>query len=470
MTNRRLALLIGVMTFHLFTGGDCTENCPTLAGCLIDLGLVSLSKGGAERASAPPQATPGAGAAANPAPGDVLVIGGATTNRKKAVLEFFDPATRIFKNAGIAGGSSGFGAVEFDAGILSGQILVAGGAVGTAKISGKGVMTFAVSVPTTSQLYKLSSDSVTATGGLNDGRFFATTTLLSDGTVLIAGGFDKSGKPLASAEIYDPATGRFSLTGSMVSPRALHTATLLADGAVLLVGGVNDLTGHIYGTAELYDPTHGRFTATAGALPRGVAGHTATLLATGKVLIAGGFNSVVLGAEAVYNTTNTSLLYTPASQQFVATGNMIDTPTMHSATLLPNGDVLIAGGYSGAAYWEDESKLQGNVDSGVLDSAEIYNPVTGTFTCIDGATKVLTCKPSMANARAGHSATIFASGPLAGEVLLAGGMGAKASTVNRQNPPSALASAELFDPVSNKFTATGSMVSQHAFHSALLLH
>jgi len=177
---------------------------------------------------------------------------------------------------------------------------------------------------------------------------------------------------------------------------------------------------------------------------------------------------------------NTALLYDPTTKQFTATGNLVDFPAMHSATLLANGTVLIAGGYSGEAYWQQGAKVQGADRSGVLNSAEIYNPATGTFTCIGGV-KNGACAASMANARAGHSATIFppafaglasagpASATLSGKVLLAGGMGAKASTVNTTTPPLPLATAELFDPVNLKFTATGKMQSQHAFHSAVLL-
>jgi len=415
--------------------------------------------------------------------GDVLIVGGVTTYNTQAVLEFYNPVSQKFKNTGYSGGPSGFTALEIFSGPHPGQILVAGGANGTATISTTGLMTFKVSVPRSAQLYNFSSHVLSETGSLNDGRLLDTATLLPNGKVLIAGGFDKSGNPLASTELYDPSTGKFSLAASMTMRRAMHTATLLDDGTVLLAGGVNDAQGDIFGNAEIYDPTTGTFTATPGQMPQGdgVAGHTATLLATGNVLIAGGFNAFVSGGvvSAIYTTVNTALLYDPTSKQFTTTGNLIDYPAMHSATLLANGTVLIAGGYSGQAFWDLNGKVQGADQSGVLDSAEVYNPATGTFTCIGGV-KNNACAASMVNARAGHSATIFASlgaatvaasspTTLSGKVLLAGGVRAKASTVNTKNPPEALATAELFDPVNLKFTATGKMNSPHAFHSAVII-
>src|SRR5436305_1878191 len=122
------------------------------------------------------------------------------------------------------------------------------------------------------------------TGSLAIARSGHTATLLHNGKVLVAGGFDGN-ITLASAELYDPAKGTCGTTGSRVTARAYHTAPLLPNGKVLFAGGGD---GHmIFATAELYDPASGTWSAT-GSLVFTRFGHTATLLPNGKVLVAGG--------------------------------------------------------------------------------------------------------------------------------------------------------------------------------------
>src|SRR2546430_800844 len=123
------------------------------------------------------------------------------------------------------------------------------------------------------------------TGSLGTPRLDHTATLLPNGKVLVAGGDFLFGV-LASAELYDPASGTWTATGSLVTGRSAHTATLLPDGKVLVAAGDN---GGSLASAELYDPDSGIWTATGGlANPR--LGQTATLLPNGKVLVAGGYN------------------------------------------------------------------------------------------------------------------------------------------------------------------------------------
>ena len=278
-----------------------------------------------------------------------------------------------------------------------GRVLVAGGLNTAVGSSDAGILASA-------ELYDPASGTFTPTGDLTAPREVPTATLLPNGLVLIAGGWGSrtASRALASAELYDPASGTFTPTGDLATPRAWATATLLSDGRVLIAGGTGR-SGDTLASAELYDPASGTFTPTGNlAEPRGY--HTATLLPGGRVLIAGGGHdrgSPLTSAE----------LYDPASGTFTPTGNLAAARVDHTATLLPNGRVLVAGG------WKIEG---GNTDGSVLASAELYDPASGTFTLTG----------DMTVARVYHTDTLLPGG----RVLIAGGGGAVGP----------LASAELF--------------------------
>ena len=194
------------------------------------------------------------------------------------------------------------------------------------------------------------------TGSLNTARLFHTTTLLANGKVLVAGGCNDAGcLSLDSAELYDPVTGTWGLTGGPNVDRVEHSATLLLNGKVLVAGGFNH---GVVGSAELYDPVAGTWSFT-GNLNVARADHSATLLPDGKVLVTGGGN---------YVSFVPTELYDPATGTWSVTGNLNMLRVAHTATLLPSGKVLVAGGTVNPE-WSFNN----------LASCELYDPNTGTW-------------------------------------------------------------------------------------------
>jgi hypothetical protein len=241
-----------------------------------------------------------------------------------------------------------------------------------------------------------------STGSMRAMRAFHTVTLLPNGKVLVTGGYNGTGH-LASAELYDPATGIFSTTGSMTKSRSSHHATLLPNGKVLITGGYNGTTGAL-ASAELYDPATGSFSAT-GSMTMSRASSTATLLLNGKVLVSGGDTTpTFLITNNITNRLASAELYDPATGSFSATGDMASIRANHTATLLPNGKVLVTGG---------------DITTINFLFAELYDQATGSFSATGGVAS-----------RTQHPATLLHNG----KVLLAGG----------DTGRSALSSAELF--------------------------
>lgn len=270
------------------------------------------------------------------------------------------------------------------------------------------------------------------TANMTTGRFLHAATLLNNGKVLITGGLNGSGTALASAELYDPTAGTFTATGNMTTTRYRHVAVLLNNGHVLITGGENNGSGppSPLASAELYDPVTGTFTAT-GSMSTSRIFHTATVLENGKVLIAAGLSPSSNGNTFL----SSSELYDPGSGTFTLTGSMNNAREEHTATLLINGKVLIAGGNNGT----------GGVNAFV--SAEIYDPTSGTF--------AVTGSPN--TARSGHTATFLNSG----KVLIAAGYIPGGSE---------LASAELYNPTTGLFAFTDSLNTAREFHKATLLN
>jgi hypothetical protein len=283
-----------------------------------------------------------------------------------------------------------------------------------------------------------------ATGSMNEARQQASATLLKDGRVLVVGGNDVGTstnldtKP--SAELYDPATGKFTFTGSPHVAGVPVISVLLKDGRVLVIGC--DASGVCASSlADVYDPSTDLFGA-IGPIIGGCVSCTATLLNDGRVLVARG-GDMSLNVEP-------SLLFDPATDTYATTGSMTTARFGQTATMLPDGRVLIAGGV-------DSTLIAGGVDSTgnistdkILDSAELYDPKTGTFSPTG----------SMTTARSGQTATLLSDG----RVLIAGGL----SALNVVTGKEILASSELYDPSSGTFSPTGSMTTARTGPATLL--
>jgi hypothetical protein len=283
----------------------------------------------------------------------------------------------------------------------------------------------------TAELFDPASGTFSAAGDLTVDRGSGlTATVLQNGEVLLVGGESTTiGETAASAELYDPSNGTFTATGSMSVPRAFHTATLLPDGRVLVAGGHSgNFPNSALASAELYDPVTGTFTPT-GSMSFARQNQTATLLPNGTVLVAGGYapdQSVRASAE----------IYNPASGTFTQTGSMADGRGDHTATLLNDGKVLIAGGHTG-------------FPGGSLTTAELYDPANGTFARTG----------DMTEARGAQTATLLPDGT----VLIAGGYTAFPFL------GTTLASTEIYDPNTGSFTPTASMNSARGRDIAVLL-
>jgi len=244
-----------------------------------------------------------------------------------------------------------------------------------------------------------------------------TATVLLNDNVLITGGF---GTP-NTAEIFDPDDNSFSTTGTMNGDRLNHRATLLQDGRVLITGGPRPWGD----TAEIYDPATGIFSLVADTMGEHRYLHTSTLLPNGKVLIAGGLDSHIIPVVVHDN----AYLFNPATEEFTPIGTMLGGPRYgHTAILLDDGTVLIAGGDSGEG-------------SGALDTALIYDPYdgpNGSFTLLG---------TNMNDGHSLHQAALLRDG----KVLLMG------------------YTAEIYDPDTQQFHVTGQMAKSRQAGAAAVL-
>lgn len=277
--------------------------------------------------------------------GKVLLVGGFAGSSSLSTAEIYDPALKTFASVGLMSTArSGHTATL----LPNGQVLVAGG------YNGSYLSSTEVFDPQT-QIF--------STGHvMNTPRSGHTATVLNNGQCLFAGGVGAGWSFLQSAELYDLQTKTFTTTGSMTTARESHTATLLKKGNVLITGGHRDRRGNIkiYSSSELYDPESQKFKL-IGKMSIIRHKHDAVRLADDRVLITGGSDEH--DSRGAYIKAE---LFDPVSFSFKNANNMNITRYKHNGTsiLLPNGNVLIAGG---------------------TNQAEIYQPASGKFSIVFGS-------------------------------------------------------------------------------------
>jgi N-acetylneuraminic acid mutarotase len=351
--------------------------------------------------------------------GRVLVVGGFLEGMPFSdSVEIFDPVTETWE---LTTGTLNQGRRSHTATLLvDGRVLIAGG-VG----SGVGWTSSVEIFDPATETWELSTET------LNQERADHTATLLSDGRVLVAGGYgvvNGTGflQELVGTEVFDPVTESWTSMGDLAEPRKWHAATLLPDGRVLVAGGFNASSDRDLESTEIFDPVSDTWTLASETLNQGRSWHTATLLADGRVVVAGG------GGAGLWNTLFTFEILAPPITLGLPAETLNQARADHTATLLPDGRVLIAGGRDPATGW--------------IPSVEIFDPATETW---ELTTETLN------QARAGHTATLLPDG----RVLVAGGYN-----------PVRLKSVEIFDPATETWNLTTETLNQaRTGHTATVL-
>ena len=391
--------------------------------------------------------------------GNVLLTGGDPASAR-STAEIYDTASRSFR---AVGAMSVERAEHTATALLDGRVLVAGGGTSSAEAFDPATETF---VPV---------------GSMGFSRRNHAAARLADGRVLILGGVDDAHLAVGVVEVFDPATNTFSNHGNLAIARTGATATVLRTGAVLVgfgcstvapnsPGDCNGFGNTFLSTAEVYDPGSGSsvdLPSNGGSRKE----HTATLLPSGRVLFTGGRPANPFEFEAPLPTT---VVFDPATQQFSSAGSLSLGRLEHTATLLADGDVLVAGGAgtphadvfamplpveaptgplnAGRALHTVTRLLTGDVlvvggePSGGISvvSAELYSEGTGAFATLAATSE-----------RLEHTATVIDGG----RVLVTGG----------RAPTFPSATAETYDPSSGTFSPTGSMATARSRHTATLL-
>ncbi len=295
---------------------------------------------------------------------------------------------------------------------------------------------------TSAELFKESDNSFTVTGSMNVARHNHTATTLKDGRVLITGGVDNSLSVQDSAEIFNPKSGVFTLTAPMNRARAFHSAQLLDDGQVLIAGGGLLPDGTFDMTAEVFNPSTGKFTLTAGPMNDERFELTATAIKGGVLVAGGGLLENSIGILVPSSSLDTAEIFSPKTGEFVPTRQtMVRARVGQAASMLSDGRVLITGG--------------ADLTRQILATSELYDPGSGSFICIGGTTG-RDCANSLHDVRFSQTATALKG---ASQVLIAGG--SDGSTVG--TPPNeilaGIATAEIYNASSKTYSCVGGVSS-----------
>ncbi len=307
--------------------------------------------------------------------------------------------------------------------LADGRVLVVGGAAGASSTSALATV----------EVFDPGSNSWAAAAPMLQARAYPAAATLADGSVLVVGG-SRGGLPLDSAERYFPDTGTWVSAGTMSTPRTQATATVLLDGRVLVLGGGSQGSPGFAATnaAEIFDPATGTWTPTA-PMSAARASHTATLLSDGEVLVTGGA-STYHGPKGTVTTT--AEIYDPKSGTWHSAARMSVARYHHMAALLPDGRVLVAGGWA----------LTTNSDKS-LATAEIYDPATNRWTATG----------SMATGRARGNIAALPDG----RILVVDGVDPAYHV---------MATAEIWDAASGRWHITGRLWTAVMWPALAVLH
>jgi len=302
----------------------------------------------------------------------------------------------------------------------NGKILVAGG-----------YTTNSTTTTSDCRLYTPSSNTWSSTGAMATARAEHSAIVLADGRVLVTGGYSGSAS-LSSSEIYDPSLGTWSSATAMSSQRRNHASITMPNGLTLITGGRNDATPSGLSTVAIYNPANNSWTNGASLSTQRFR-HSMTTAPNGRIIITGGLNTS--GSPAVNNYLSSVEIYSPSGDNYYQGSNLPEGRRGHFTAVLPNGNVLVAGGATG--------------DNTISTTTKEYN--TG-----DQRSNTFTATGSLTTARAYHTATLLNSG----KFLIAGGYAGGSDY---------FAGCELYDPSTGTWSSTGSLTLGRRDHEAVLL-
>lgn len=340
--------------------------------------------------------------------GTVLIAGGGDFSTGTIQADLYDPATGSWRRTG----NMAVARTQHTATLLpSGKVLVAGGCCDATQASQTSLNSAEVYDPATGAWHMV--------GSMSGRRNSHTATLLSDGTVLVTGGYFYRTGTVGGAEVFDPSTESWHGVGGMTAARGSHTATRLADGRVLVTGGSPGGCCSGLATAEIYNPAAGSWSTTS-SMAIGRKYHRATLLTDGRVLITGGYSCcstpdpVKISAE----------LYDPATGSWSSAGNMSHPRYLFAASLLRDGRVLVSGG--------------DGTDGGSASSADLYAPNYALTIGVAGSGTVTGSAPGLYSA---GSAVTLTANPAAGQAFT--GWTVNGASAGNANPLTLTVNADL---------------------------